>query len=158
LQISLQFADLHDRAGRMHAKGAIRQALRWQNARRFFYWRLRRRLNEEYILKRLAHAAAPHSAPTVPDASTRARGLEMLKAWSGIPKFSDDDMSVAVWYEENRKEVHQKVEALKREGVAMEVASLLRKDREGGLRGVVQMLATLPTSEKEEVLKALARA
>ena len=158
LQVSLQFADLHDRAGRMHAKGAIRQPLRWQNARRFFYWRLRRRLNEEYIIKRLAHAAAPHSAPTAPDASTRARSLEMLKAWSGIPKFSDDDMSVAVWYEENRKEVHQKVEALKREGVAMEVASLLRKDREGGLRGVVQMLATLPTSEKEEVLKALARA
>lgn len=157
-QISLQFADLHDRAGRMHAKGTIRQPLRWQNARRFFYWRLRRRLNEEYILKRLAHAAAPHSVPTAPDASTRARSLEMLKAWSGIPKFSDDDMSVAVWYEENRKEVHQKVEALKREGVAMEVASLLRKDREGGLRGVVQMLATLPTSEKEEVLKALARA
>lgn len=157
-QVSLQFADLHDRAGRMHAKGTIRQALRWQNARRFFYWRLRRRLNEEYILKRMANAAAPHSIVTSPDPTTRARGLEMLKAWSNIPSFENDDMSVAVWYEENRKEIHQKVEMLKREGVATEVAGLLRKDREGGLRGVVQMLATLPTSEKEEVIRALARA
>ncbi|KAF2803362.1 uncharacterized protein BDZ99DRAFT_576252 [Mytilinidion resinicola] len=160
-QVSLQFADLHDRAGRMHAKGTIRSALRWQNARRFFYWRLRRRLNEEYILKRVALAAAPSSnGATVssPDPAMRARGLEMLKAWSQIPKFDTDDRSVAVWYEEHRKEVHNKVEGLKREGVAMEVASLLRRDREGGLRGVVQMLATLPTGEKEEVLKALARA
>ena len=53
-QISIQFADLHDRAGRMQAKGAIRHPLQWKNARRFFYWRLRRRLNEESILKKLA--------------------------------------------------------------------------------------------------------
>ena len=46
-QISLQYADLHDRAGRMKAKDTIRMPLVWKNARRFFYWRLRRRLNEE---------------------------------------------------------------------------------------------------------------
>ena len=48
-QISLQFADLHDRAGRMEAKHTIRQAIQWKNARKFFYWRLRRRLNEEIL-------------------------------------------------------------------------------------------------------------
>ncbi|KAF2464339.1 uncharacterized protein BDR25DRAFT_272060 [Lindgomyces ingoldianus] len=157
-QISLQFADLHDRSGRMQAKGVIRQSLRWQNARRFFYWRLRRRLNEEYILKKMAAAAAPAADVAKADPITRTRGLEMLKAWSNIPKFEQDDMSVAVWYEENRKGVHDKVEQLKREGIAMEVAQLIRKDREGGLKGVVQMLATLPTSEKEEVLRMLSTA
>lgn len=67
-------------------------------------------------------------------------------------------MGVAVWYGENRKEVHQKVEMLRRESVAMEAVGLLREDREGGLKGIVQMLATLPTAEKEEVLRALSRA
>ncbi|KAF2790753.1 hypothetical protein K505DRAFT_250517 [Melanomma pulvis-pyrius CBS 109.77] len=157
-QISLQFADLHDRAGRMEAKGVIRHALRWQNARRFFYWRLRRRLNEEYILKKMAAAAAPTAESPKADPITRARGLEMLRAWSNISKFDHDDMSVAVWYEENRKNVHEKVEALKKEGIAMEVAQMLRRDREGGLKGVMAMLATLPTSEKEEVLKLLSKA
>ena len=52
LQIALQYSDLHDRAGRMKAKDVIRKPLEWSNARRFFYWRLRRRLNEEYVLKR----------------------------------------------------------------------------------------------------------
>ncbi|KAL1606439.1 acetyl-coenzyme-A carboxylase [Paraconiothyrium brasiliense] len=160
-QIALQFADLHDRAGRMEAKGVIRSALRWQNARRFFYWRLRRRLNEEYILKKLATAAAPSSADHSSaklDITTRAKGLEMLKAWSAIPKFDQDDMSVAVWYEENRKTVHDRVELLKRDGIALEVAQLMRKDREGGLKGVMALLSTLPTGEKEEVLKMLSKA
>jgi acetyl-CoA carboxylase/biotin carboxylase 1 len=157
-QIALQFADLHDRAGRMQAKGVIRSALRWQNARRFFYWRLRRRLNEEYILKKMASAAAPSVEGVKADAITRVKGLEMLKAWSNIPKFEHDDMSVAEWYEENRKNVHERVEMLKRDGIAMEVAQLMRKDREGGLKGVMTLLSTLPTGEKEEVLKMLSRA
>jgi acetyl-CoA carboxylase/biotin carboxylase 1 len=157
-QIAIQFADLHDRSGRMEAKGVIRQALRWQNARRFFYWRLRRRLNEEYILKKLAAAAAPTQEAPKADAATRARGLEMLKAWCNIPQFENDDMSVATWYEENRKTVHERVEKLKTDGIAVEIAQLMRRDREGGLKGVISLLSTLPTSEKEEVLKMLNRA
>ncbi|KAF2004050.1 acetyl-CoA carboxylase-like protein [Amniculicola lignicola CBS 123094] len=159
-QISLQFADLHDRSGRMEAKGVIRSSLRWQNARRFFYWRLRRRLNEEYILKRMASAVAPStpSSQARPDQVTRERGIEMLRAWSQITNFDKDDMSVAMWYEENRKGVFEKVEALRREGVKSEVANLLRKDKEAGLRGVTQLLSTLPTAEKEEVLKMLSKA
>jgi acetyl-CoA carboxylase/biotin carboxylase 1 len=157
-QIAIQFADLHDRSGRMEAKGVIRQALRWQNARRFFYWRLRRRLNEEYILKKLAAAAAPTQEAPKADAAARARGLEMLKAWCDIPQFEHDDMSVATWYEENRKNVHERVEKLKTDGIAVEVAQLMRRDREGGLKGVVSLLSTLPTNEKEEVLKMLSRA
>jgi acetyl-CoA carboxylase/biotin carboxylase 1 len=35
---------------------------------------------------------------------------------------------------------------------------LLRKDREGGLKGVMQMLATLPTGEKEELVRMLQKA
>ncbi|KAI9599530.1 acetyl-CoA carboxylase [Syncephalis fuscata] len=37
-QVALQFADLHDTPGRMLAKGVIRKVLKWQNARRYFYW------------------------------------------------------------------------------------------------------------------------
>merc|ERR1712070_1251703 len=45
LQIALQYADMHDRAGRMKAKETIRAPLQWAQARRYFYWRLRRGLN-----------------------------------------------------------------------------------------------------------------
>ncbi|KAF1971051.1 acetyl-CoA carboxylase [Bimuria novae-zelandiae CBS 107.79] len=159
-QIALQFADLHDRSGRMQAKGVIRSSLRWQNARRFFYWRLRRRLNEEYIMKKLALATSPTSKDAQPkvDDATRAKSLEMMKAWSQIPQFEQDDMSVATWYEENRASIHERVEALKRDTVAIEVATMIRTNREGGVKGLMTLLSTLPTSEKEELLKMLTRA
>ncbi|KAH9830870.1 Acetyl-CoA carboxylase [Teratosphaeria destructans] len=151
LQIALQYSDLHDRAGRMKAKDVIRAPLQWPQARRFFYWRLRRRLNEEYVLKRLA---ASQSKELV----TRAANLKTLEAWSGLPNFGADDMAVAVWYEENRKTISEKIEALKAETVAYDVAALMRSNKQGGLKGVAQVLSMLPVSEKEEVLKWLQKA
>ena len=67
-------------------------------------------------------------------------------------------MSVATWYEENRKAAHERVEKLKSDGIALEIASLMRRDREGGLKGVLSLLSTLPTGEKEEVIKMLSKA
>lgn len=147
-QVSLQFADLHDRAGRMKAKNVIRDSLKWREARRFFYWRVRRRLNEEYIVKRMTAASKNPIA-------SRARHLEILAAWTGIPKFATADREVAVWYEENRKTVHEKVEAMKVEGVAFDIASLLRANGRGALKGVQQVLSMLPAAEREEALKFL---
>jgi acetyl-CoA carboxylase / biotin carboxylase 1 len=147
-QISLQFADLHDRAGRMKAKNVIRDSLRWRESRRFFYWRVRRRLNEEYIVKRISTASKEQT-------TDRARHLETLAAWTGIPDFQNADREVAMWYEENRKIVHEKVEALKSDGVAFDVATLLRSNGKGGLKGVQQFLSMLPVEEREEALKFL---
>lgn len=151
MQVSLQFADLHDRAGRMKAKNTIRQELQWREARRFFYWRVRRRVNEEYILKRM-------STSNKNPLTTRARNLETLAAWTGIPNFATADRDVAMWYEENRKTVHEKVEALKTESVAFDVASLLRGNSKGGLKGVQQVLSMLPAEEREEALRYLSQA
>ncbi|KAH8805516.1 putative acetyl-CoA carboxylase [Xylogone sp. PMI_703] len=158
-QISLQFADLHDRAGRMKAKNVIRDSLKWKEARRFFYWRVRRRVNEEYILKRMAAASAPAStsATTKPSnpLATREHHLQTLAAWTGLPDFEKADHEVAMWYEENRKMIHEKVEAMKTEGVAFEVAQLLRGNARGGLKGVQMVLSMLPANEREEALKFL---
>ena len=147
-QISLQFADLHDRAGRMKAKGTIRQALRWENARRFFYWRVRRRLTEEHILKmmNLNSTRAPNS---------RDRNLGLLQAWSKVTDFEHDDRAVAVWYDENKNLVQERIEAMKQESVAADVATLLRSSAQGGLKGLQQFLSVLPTDEKEKILKSL---
>ena len=149
-QISLQFADLHDRAGRMEAKSTIRHPLQWKNARRFFYWRLRRRLNEESIIKKMLTSSLKGSA------MSRSRAFETLRAWTSIAAFEKDDKGVATWYEENRKEVASKLEGLRSEGVAFDVASLLRGNKEGGLKGVRQVLQMLPAEEREGVLKYLA--
>lgn len=147
-QISLQFADLHDRAGRMQAKNTIRHPLVWSNARRFFYWRLRRRLNEESLIKKMANASTK-------DSMTRSASLRSLQAWSGIQDFERNDRAVATWYEENRKNVQTKIDAVKAEGVAFDVANLLSANREGGMKGLKQFLETMPVQEREEAFKYL---
>lgn len=173
-QIALQFADLHDRSGRMEAKGTIRQALRWKEARRFFYWRLRRRLSEELIVKRMITAApspvtktsgalpsdAPATATPAHSNGTSAREahLRTLRSWTGLldSEFDRNDRQVAQWYEDNKKLIQAKIDGLRIDNVAYDVAQLLMGNKDGGLRGVQQVLSMLPVEEKESVLKFLA--
>jgi acetyl-CoA carboxylase / biotin carboxylase 1 len=156
-QISIQYADLHDRAGRMKAKGTIREILEWKNARRFFYWRARRRLNEDYILKRMATAAGIKNTDSASQAAieTRRKHLAMLAAWSGIADFARNDRDVVTWYEENSKTISSKVEQIKAEAVSRQMAELMSGDKSAALRGLKDLLHTIPVAEREEIMKYL---
>jgi len=59
LQVAHEFADLHDRAGRMKAKGVIRDKLEWKSSRAYMYWRVKRRIAEDELRDGIM-AAAPH--------------------------------------------------------------------------------------------------
>ena len=52
-QVSLQFADLHDRPGRMVHKSVIRKVIDWPESRMFFYKRLKARLLEHQVFTKL---------------------------------------------------------------------------------------------------------
>ena len=149
-QVSLQFADLHDRAGRMQAKGAIRMPLQWQQARRFFYWRLRRRLNEERFLRKMAAADK---------VSVRAENLARLRSLvvsdENSTIFDEDDRLVAMWYEDNMKDVLIKIEGLKQDGIAAQVAALISDHGKSALKGVAMALAGMSPEVKAMALKAL---
>ena len=147
-QISLQFADLHDRAGRMQAKNTIRHPLQWKNARRFFYWRLRRRLNEESLIKKIAQTSTR-------DPKARASSLRILRSWTDIQDFEHNDRAVATWYEENRKSVQTKLDGLKSESVALDIGAILSANKDGGMKGLKQFLDTMPIEEREQAFKYL---
>ena len=51
-QVAVEFADLHDRAGRMKAKGVIRDVLSWPRSRSYLAKRLKRRLAEDALRAR----------------------------------------------------------------------------------------------------------
>lgn len=83
-QIACEFADLHDRAGRMLAKGVIRRSLEWRNSREFFYWRVRRRLLEQDAVQSMRQAD--------PDLDL-SEAKRLLESWTGL---GDDDDKAAV--------------------------------------------------------------
>ncbi|KAM3450478.1 hypothetical protein MY3296_006041 [Beauveria thailandica] len=156
-QIAIQFADLHDRAGRMKAKGAIREVLEWSNARRFFYWRVRRRLSEEYMLRHMASTmlTANQRESVTKTNAARDRNLELLKSWSKIEKWDKDDQAVAEWYEKERRTIGEKVEALKAEKLSGELAEVVRRNKEAGFKGIREVLRVMPLEERDAILKFL---
>lgn len=156
-QIAVQFADLHDRAGRMKAKGVIRDALEWTNSRRYFYWRLRRRLNEEYILRRMAASvlSTQTSQSTAKTVEIRQSNLHLLRSWSGIVEWEKDDRAVTEWYEQERKMIGEKVDAMRSDVLAGEVGAIIRGHAKAGWTGVREVLRVMPVEEREQILKFL---
>jgi len=66
LQVAHEFADLHDRSGRMKAKGVIRDVLEWKSSRSYMYWRVKRRIAEDELRNKImeADASLDHAAAT----------------------------------------------------------------------------------------------
>lgn len=52
-QVATVFVDLHDTPGRMFAKQTIHGIVEWPRARVYFYWRLRRRLVEQTLIREI---------------------------------------------------------------------------------------------------------
>lgn len=145
-QITLQFADLHDRSGRMLEKGTIRKEIEWINSRKFFFWRLRRRLNEEYLIKRLNQE--------LPNAS-RLEKFARIRSWYPVSMDVDNDRDVATWIEENYQSIDENLKKLKSERFALDVAKSIRNDHDNAITGLCEILKMMTAEDKEKVLKSL---
>merc|ERR1719199_473576 len=110
-QVAVEFCDLHDKAGRMEKVGAIREALNWRTSRAYLHWRIRRRLQETAVTKKL-RAVAPDVA-----ADRVATFLADLRAEAGV----DDDQAVAEWFESNSEFVDRRVSDMQETLAAGEV-------------------------------------
>ncbi|SJM86975.1 probable Acetyl-CoA carboxylase [Zygosaccharomyces bailii] len=144
--ISVQFADLHDRSARMQAKGVIRKELHWVNSRRFFFWRLRRRLNEEYLMRRL-DAELP--------LASRLEKIARLRSWYPASVDHENDRQVATWIEENYQILDDHLKALKLESFAQRLAASLRGDHDNVMTGLAEVLKMLSAEDKEKISKSL---
>jgi acetyl-CoA carboxylase/biotin carboxylase 1 len=132
----------------MLAKGVVRAALKWEGARRFFYWRLRRRLAEDRLLDQLDEAEP---------SKTRKQHREQIKAWSGVEGYKGADREVAEWIEKNGKDVEERVRAAGREQVRWAVGEMWERDEEGVIRALRERLGVVPVEERERLLKVLAK-
>jgi hypothetical protein len=54
-QLAVHFADLHDTPERMIEVGCVEGVVPWRESRRFFYWRLRRKVEEASLKRRLIY-------------------------------------------------------------------------------------------------------
>jgi len=113
LQAATEFADLHDKTGRMKAKGVIKGAVPWARSREFFFHLARRRIAQDSAIGRLM--AADDSLDT--DAAT-AILKDMCDAdW-------EDDQAVMAFYGEKDEDVDTKIKAVRKAAIEATIKAL----------------------------------
>jgi len=116
VQISHEFADLHDRPGRMLAKGVIRDIVPWKRAREYFFWRVRRRLMQDALVKQLKVADRTLA---------HADCLNLLRDWMGNAASWEDDKATLDFFESQGATIEENLGKVRVEGVKKTVAALL---------------------------------
>lgn len=117
-QVAVQFAELHDTPVRMKEKGTIKDVVSWKEARRFFYWRMRRKLLETDLGKQIVDAAGDtklgHSQRAV-----------MIKRW-----FTEDHSSTSHLWEDDRQVVEwlEKQVATNEKSTSQDSIKLIKRD------------------------------
>jgi acetyl-CoA carboxylase/biotin carboxylase 1 len=126
-QVAQEFADLHDRSGRMKAKGVIRDVVSWEDARTYFHARLTRRLaTDELAMEAGADAA---------DVEAR---LQTVAEAAGIAW--DADADVKKWIEDNFDAVKAEVASLGREAAVEDALESLAGLDEEALKTVLERI------------------
>ena len=85
LAVATEYADAHDRAGRMLATGVLRCALAWKDTRRYFYWRSRRRL---------AETSAQHELVAADPSMSMRASLAVVQQAAGYAATDSDQQAV----------------------------------------------------------------
>lgn len=162
-QISVQFCELHDTPGRMQAVGVIRSQVNWRTSRTFFYWRLRRKLAEFDLRKKIIEAAEVGRAVKSP---SPLEATDFIKAWfletpgMNESKWEDDKMMLT-WMGENHSLLETKVISYTKECVIQEVVQVMTaggNTSKVGTQGIVEGISramTTMTQEEKELFKAM---
>lgn len=113
LQAATEFADLHDKTGRMKAKGVIKSAVSWDESREFFYYRAKRRMWEDSHVDQMKAGDSSLTKDTATD---------ILKSlFSGD---FEDNKAVVAFYESETAKVNEKISSVKAAGLQAKIDAL----------------------------------
>eukprot|EP00565_Helicotheca_tamesis_P003884 CAMPEP_0185725054 /NCGR_PEP_ID=MMETSP1171-20130828/1378_1 /TAXON_ID=374046 /ORGANISM="Helicotheca tamensis, Strain CCMP826" /LENGTH=2089 /DNA_ID=CAMNT_0028393057 /DNA_START=20 /DNA_END=6289 /DNA_ORIENTATION=+ len=113
LQAATEFADLHDKTGRMKAKGVISAAVPWEKSREFFYYLAKRRISQDDYVGQLKEADAT--------LSTNA-ALDILKSMCSADW--EDNHAVMDFFTESAGEIAAKIASVKKESIQAKIDAL----------------------------------
>jgi len=122
-QIAVQFCELHDTPGRMDSVGVIEREIEWRESRSFFFWRLRRKLAEFDLRRKMVEASdvgRGGKSLSSFEASTLMKEWFLETPGMKIEMWKDDKKMLA-WMGDNNKALEEKVSNLAMKYVAEEV-------------------------------------
>ncbi len=113
------FCDLHDTPGRMIAKGVIRKVVKWEDSRRYFYWRLRRKTVELEYTKKIEEALGLSG-----EEGGWKRSLQTFHRWvqdAGAGHLLKKDKEFYEWTQANQSKLKTQVDKLHGKGLQNKV-------------------------------------
>ncbi|KAJ7224331.1 acetyl-CoA carboxylase [Mycena pura] len=144
-QIALLYADLHDRTGRMEAKGCAKPAV-WKDARRHFYWAVRARVARSAALADIAEASP---------GTTYEYRSRLLNSLASI----DSSTSPRAMSEKLEKlDLSQTILQLKTEHLMRNLLDLTKEDRKAAMDGLSRFADNLSDDERASLIAVLQNA
>lgn len=163
-QVAIQFCELHDTPGRMKAVGVIEKAIEWKESRSYFFWRLRRKLAEFDLRKKLVDASniGPNNAMSPLEASKFIKNLFIKTSGLSEDMWNDDKVMLS-WMAEKHDMLEEEVIVFRNSVVAQAVYELLvnqegSRHSSGIIEGITRALTVLPPVDKEKILKEIQNA
>ena len=157
-QVAVHFADLHDTPERMLEKNCLSEIVPWRSSRRFFYWRLRRRLLEEHVRSEILE--------TQPGLGVRQVDA-MLRRWFVEDKGAtesylwDSDEVAASWLEEQLSSessvLMRNMSCVKKDAVVSRIKEALEACPDVRLDAVLEIAHRLQPQERAELQRSLAQ-
>jgi len=141
-QAALLYADLHDRTGRMEAKGCAKR-MEWTNARRHFYWAVRGRVARSSALGKLAEAD-----PSLTFDQRREILEDSLSLDSGASPQAVAEACEAI-------DLKQTISKLKSEHLLGKLLALAEEDKQATVDGLTKLISGLGEDTKSALLSAL---
>ncbi|KAF4593047.1 acetyl-coenzyme-A carboxylase [Pleurotus pulmonarius] len=141
-QVALLYADLHDRVGRMEAKGCAKPA-QWKNARRYFYWRLRARIARSRALSLLAEAS--------PDSTAAYRTRLLDNILSMDVESTDQEVAESI----EQLDLSKTLVQLKADDLIRKLAALAAEDRKATMDGLTRLANELTDDDRATLINVL---
>ncbi|KAK3798057.1 hypothetical protein RRG08_034617 [Elysia crispata] len=155
--VAVMFADLHDTPGRMEEKGCVTQVIDWAESRHFFYWRLRRRLLEHKLKKKMKQFLPGSSQAQMDSMLSRwfVEGQGTINAY----QYEDDKVSVD-WLEKQLAEdntiVMENIRCLEREHMLESVKGMMSNHPDIVMDSMVSMTQHMTLAQRIELSRILA--
>jgi len=113
LQAATEFADLHDKTGRMKAKGVIKEAVPWAESRKYFFYLAKRRIAQDNYVAQLMAA----------DSSLDSKAA--LDVLSGMCSADwEDNEAVLDFYTANDAAISAKISEVKTASIKAQIEAL----------------------------------
>uniref|UniRef100_A0A1X7VP53 Uncharacterized protein n=1 Tax=Amphimedon queenslandica TaxID=400682 RepID=A0A1X7VP53_AMPQE len=155
-QIAVEFAELHDTPGRMKEKGVISDVLEWKNVRKYFYWKLRRRLCENDAINRIKKTDSSLCHGEI-IAMIRRWFVESKNVVNNYLWYKDE--IVVDWLESSLKEPESvllsNIESIKKQKISHQITQSLIENQDIAVDCIVQAGQSMSSAKRREIIKHL---